>query len=153
MELQGTECPANCLSLDNLPVHRRPHLTRHAVAGCWLLVGSVRCDLPRVPDADITPVRTASTISIRRVGLPHVTASTASPGGNEIILNDYPVVLSSKVLTLKHWYRDVLWGLKWPWRESDRSPLSTGEVKNVGAIPSLPHTLHRNRDCFTLRKP
>jgi hypothetical protein len=29
------------------------------VTGCWLLLGRVRCDLPKVPDGDITPVRTA----------------------------------------------------------------------------------------------
>jgi hypothetical protein len=30
-------------------------------------------------------------------------------------------------------------GLKWPGREADHSPLSNAELKNGGAILSLPH--------------
>jgi hypothetical protein len=36
-------------------------------------------------------------------------------------------------------YRALSWGVKWPMREADQSPLSSVQAKNGGAIPMLPH--------------
>jgi hypothetical protein len=63
------------------------------------------------------------------------------PGRDKILYSTASKSNLGPIQSPVQWVMEALSpGLMWPGYEADHSPPSSAEVKNIGAIPPLPHT-------------